>query len=108
MTFDTTRETRYPSGAWPPDPRAKESPSQLTSSQAPDAPGAADDRGESHRFPPLGTAIKILMVWPKFPCSFWSFNGMMDLIPEETIHPPLGLLTVAALCPKNWTLKLID
>lgn len=33
---------------------------------------------------------------------------MMDLIPEETIHPPLGLLTVAALCPRNWTLKLID
>ena len=33
---------------------------------------------------------------------------MIDLIPEETIHPPLGLLTVAALCPKNWTLGLID
>jgi len=33
---------------------------------------------------------------------------MLDLIPEETIHPPLGLLTVAALCPKNWKLKLVD
>ena len=33
---------------------------------------------------------------------------MMDLIPEETIHPPLGLLTLAALCPKNWKLRLID
>jgi len=33
---------------------------------------------------------------------------MMDLVPEETIHPPLGLLTVAALCPKDWTLRLID
>jgi len=33
---------------------------------------------------------------------------MMDLIPEETIHPPLGLLTIAALCPKSWTLRLID
>jgi radical SAM superfamily enzyme YgiQ (UPF0313 family) len=48
------------------------------------------------------------MIWPRFPSSFWSFAGMMDLIPEETIHPPLGLLTVAALCPKNWTLRLID
>ena len=103
MTFDTTRGTRDPYGAWPPDSRAKESLSQLASSQAP-----ADDRGESHRFPPLGTAIKILMVWPKFPSSFWSFNGMMEMIPEATIHPPLGLLTVAALCPKSWTLRLID
>lgn len=33
---------------------------------------------------------------------------MMELIPEKTIHPPLGLLTVAALCPKSWTLRLID
>ena len=33
---------------------------------------------------------------------------MLDLIPEKTIHPPLGLLTVAALCPKNWKLKLVN
>src|SRR5260370_14408140 len=33
---------------------------------------------------------------------------MMDIMPEETVHPPLGLLTVAALCPQNWKLKLID
>jgi radical SAM superfamily enzyme YgiQ (UPF0313 family) len=59
-------------------------------------------------FAPLGTAIKVLMIWPRFPSSFWSFSGLMELIPEETIHPPLGLLTVAALCPKGWTIRLID
>src|SRR5712692_10808632 len=82
--------------------------SQMTDFQKPSAPALTDDRGDPHSFPPLGAAIKVLMIWPRFAPSFWSFNGMMDLIPEETIHPPLGLLTVAALCPKNWTLRLID
>jgi radical SAM superfamily enzyme YgiQ (UPF0313 family) len=59
-------------------------------------------------FPPFGTAIKVLMIWPRFPPSFWSFAGVMGLIPEETIHPPLGLLTLASLCPKNWKLRLVD
>ena len=48
------------------------------------------------------------MVWPRFPSSFWSFDGILDLVPIETDQPPLGLLTVAALCPKSWTLKLVD
>ena len=33
---------------------------------------------------------------------------MMSLVPVETDQPPLGLLTVGALCPKDWTLRLID
>ena len=60
-------------------------------------------------FPALGKGIKVLMVWPRFPSSFWSLQGMMgNLIPEEAFMPPLGLLTVAALCPKEWTIRLID
>jgi len=67
-----------------------------------------DDRGDLCTFPPLGEAIKVLMVWPRFPPSFWSFAGVMELLREETLHPPLGLLTLAALCPKYWKLRLID
>ena len=69
---------------------------------------ADDDSSELQSFPPLGSALKVLMVWPRFPSSFWSFDGILDLVPIETDQPPLGLLTVAALCPKNWTLRLID
>ena len=69
------------------------------------APG---EPGEPQSFPPLGPAIKVLMIWPRFPSSFWSFDGVMDLVPVETDQPPLGLLTVGALCPKNWMLRLID
>lgn len=82
--------------------------SPITDSQKPLAPPVAAARDDSHSFPPLGTALNVLMIWPRFPSSFWSFKGMMDIIPEETVHPPLGLLTVAALCPRNWKLKLID
>jgi radical SAM superfamily enzyme YgiQ (UPF0313 family) len=59
-------------------------------------------------FPPLGKRIKALMVWPDFPGSFWSFAGMMEMLDEEVVMPPLGLITVAALCPKDWTIRLID
>ena len=62
-----------------------------------------------HIFPALGKRIKVLMVWPRFPSSFWGFQGMVsNLIPEKTLLPPLGLITVAALCPKEWMIRLID
>jgi radical SAM superfamily enzyme YgiQ (UPF0313 family) len=63
---------------------------------------------EPDRFPPLGPAIKALMVWPRFPPSFWGFEGVLEMIPEGAMIPPLGLVTVAALCPAGWTLRLID
>src|SRR6202162_2909530 len=66
------------------------------------------DPCEPHNFPPLGSAIKVLMIWPRFPPSFWGFQGMMALLPEKTSMPPLGLITVAALCPKSWTIRLVD
>ena len=60
------------------------------------------------RFPPLGPNPKVLLVWPKFPPSFWGFEGAMKILPESATMPPLGLITVAALCPPTWTLKLLD
>jgi radical SAM superfamily enzyme YgiQ (UPF0313 family) len=69
----------------------------------------ADPKMEELRtFPPLGPAVKVLMVWPRIPSSFWSFDGMMEIIPERSIMPPLGLITVAALCPARWEIRLID
>jgi radical SAM superfamily enzyme YgiQ (UPF0313 family) len=59
-------------------------------------------------FPPLGKKINALMVWPKVPNSFWAFGGMLELLPEKVVMPPLGLITVAALCPSEWTLRLVD
>src|SRR5271154_1837168 len=58
--------------------------------------------------PPLGPNIKVLMVWPSFPPSFWGFEGVLEMLPEKAMTPPLGLITVAALCPATWELRLKD
>ena len=66
------------------------------------------DRNEPVSSPPLGPNAKVLMVWPRFPPSFWGFEGMLAMLPAAAISPPLGLITVAALCPPAWTIRLID
>ncbi len=81
---------------------------QLNESQKPANPAATEGASGRPPFAPLGSALNVLLIWPRFPSSFWSFDGILDLIRIETNHPPLGLLTVGALCPKSWTLKLID
>jgi radical SAM superfamily enzyme YgiQ (UPF0313 family) len=66
------------------------------------------DAGPSDCLPPLGANLKVLMIWPKFPPSFWGFEGVLEMIPERAMTPPLGLITVAALCPATWNIRLID
>jgi hypothetical protein len=58
--------------------------------------------------PPLGPNLNVLLAWPRFPPSFWGFEGALEMMPEAAMTPPLGLITVAALCPATWTLKLLD
>lgn len=52
--------------------------------------------------------MKILLISPKHPKTFWSFKYALPFIGKQTASPPLGLLTVAALLPKDWEKKLID
>src|SRR6202521_6187168 len=66
------------------------------------------DPEEIRSFSPLGPAIKVLMVWPRFPASFWSLAEVMEIVPERSLVPPLGLITVAGLCPKQWKIRLVD
>jgi len=52
--------------------------------------------------------MKILLVYPRNPDSFWSFKHVLGFVAKRSAFPPLGLLTVAAMLPVGWEVKLVD
>lgn len=52
--------------------------------------------------------MKILLIYPETPSTFWSFQHALKFISKRSAEPPLGLITVAALLPKKWKKRLID
>ncbi len=52
--------------------------------------------------------MNILLVYPEFPDTFWSFKHALRFIGKKASGPPLGLVTVAAMLPKEWQKKLVD
>jgi len=52
--------------------------------------------------------MKILLVYPKYPDTFWSFKYALKFISKKASFPPLGLLTVAKMLPEEWKKKLVD
>ena len=52
--------------------------------------------------------MNILLVYPEFPDTFWSFKHALRFIHKKASFPPLGLLTVAALLPAEWEKRLVD
>ncbi|MFB8790316.1 MAG: DUF4070 domain-containing protein [Potamolinea sp.] len=52
--------------------------------------------------------MKVLLLYPLFPKSFWSFEKTLELLGRKAMLPPLGLVTVAAILPQEWEFKLVD
>ncbi len=52
--------------------------------------------------------MKALLVHPQFSPSFWSFERILRVAGRKGLFPPLGLMTVAALLPREWELRLVD
>ena len=52
--------------------------------------------------------MKILLIYPEFPDTFWSFKHALKLAHKKASSPPLGLLTIAAMLPPDWGKRLVD
>jgi radical SAM superfamily enzyme YgiQ (UPF0313 family) len=52
--------------------------------------------------------MRVLLINPEFPPSFWSMQDLCDLAGCKALMPPLGLITLAALLPGDWEMRLAD
>jgi radical SAM superfamily enzyme YgiQ (UPF0313 family) len=52
--------------------------------------------------------MQVLLIYPQFPKSFWSFDKTLELVNFKAQLPPLGIVTVAAILPQDWGFKLVD
>jgi radical SAM superfamily enzyme YgiQ (UPF0313 family) len=75
---------------------------------------AASDIFFNLKYPPLFLQrkelrnMKILLVYPQYPDTFWSFKYAVQFVSKKASMPPLGLLTIASMMPRDWDKKLID
>ncbi len=52
--------------------------------------------------------MKVLLIYPVCPDSYWSFKYALKFIFKKAAIPPLGLITVSAMLPSSWKKKLVD
>jgi len=52
--------------------------------------------------------MNVLLIYPEFPDTYWSFKHALKFLGKRAAQPPLGLMTVAALLPKSWKKRLVD
>ena len=54
--------------------------------------------------------MRLLLINPRFDESFWSFKWALEkmLSAKRAMNPPLGLATLAALCPPDWEVEIVD
>jgi radical SAM superfamily enzyme YgiQ (UPF0313 family) len=52
--------------------------------------------------------MNILLVYPKYPDTYWSFKHALKFISKKASNIPLGLITISSLLPDDWNKKLTD
>ena len=52
--------------------------------------------------------MNVLLVYPEYTTTFWSFKHVLKFVSKKAAFPPLGLLTVGSMLPKEWNVRLVD
>src|SRR5512142_1171706 len=52
--------------------------------------------------------MNVLLIYPDWPDTYWSFRHALPFQGKRSAYPPLGLLTIAALLPAHWAKRLVD
>lgn len=52
--------------------------------------------------------MNVLLIWPEIPLTYWGAQYAIRLLGKRAVMPPLALITVAAMCPPDWTFRLVD
>ena len=57
----------------------------------------------------MADCCRVLMIYPRFiPNSFWNYTEACKLVGARYPAAPLGLITVAAMLPQTWDIRLIN
>jgi radical SAM superfamily enzyme YgiQ (UPF0313 family) len=52
--------------------------------------------------------MRVLLVYPEFPMTYWGFQHSLPIVGKRATLPPLGLISLAALLPQQWEMRLVD
>lgn len=52
--------------------------------------------------------MRVLLIYPEYPKTYWSFHYALKFISKKAGFPPLGLITIASMLPDDWEKKLLD
>lgn len=52
--------------------------------------------------------MKVLLLYPLFPQSFWSYDRFLEMMGLKALLPPLGIITIASMLPPNWEIRFAD
>jgi uncharacterized protein YqfA (UPF0365 family) len=108
MAYARAEVRRAEAIAWQQEMKAKVAESRamlvLAEAEIPAAVAVAFRAGQLH----MGRSMKVLLVYPPTPDTFWSFKHVLRFVSKRAAFPPLGLLTVAGMLPADWQVKLVD
>jgi radical SAM superfamily enzyme YgiQ (UPF0313 family) len=52
--------------------------------------------------------VRALLINPLFPDTYWSQRHALPYVRKQCLLPPLGLITVAAMLPRDWKIEVVD